>query len=102
MIIGSEFQELKDTKTYLIDTLRLALSISPNSVPCNSSLGVELRRVSYFEDITRIRIDEILKFIDPNGMLEVTECSLHKGVVTIGVKLSDTDEEFRFSLNERK
>ena len=98
MLLTSEGNIAKTDATYLVDALRFALSISPYSVPCDSSIGIEMQKVSDFEDITRYKVRKLLNVIDPQGRLECVECSLVRDTVNIIVRFRNSGDTYRISL----
>ena len=98
MYLGSENTELASYQAYLVDALRFALSISPNSIPCDSSIGIEMQRVTDFEDITRYKVSNLLAILDPGGRLELVSCSLNRDVIDIIVRFRDSGDAYKVSL----
>ena len=99
MYLGSENESLNSEQAYLIDALRYALSISPYSIPCDTSLGLELKRVSDFEDITKYKVRKLLNVIDPTGNLQCTTCELNRDVINIVVRFRSTGDSYKVSLS---
>lgn len=96
MQLGSELIALQDGDTYQADALRLALSISPYSVPCDKSLGLSLTRSSDLPILARSRVSTVLRNLNFTGV----RCESCK-VVNNEIKLiiskqenSDTVTEF--------
>lgn len=98
MYLSSENRQLKSYQSYLIDALRFALSVSPNSIPCDDSIGIELRRVADFEDITRYEVRKILDTIDPRGRLELISCILDRDTIEITVRFNDSGDTYKVSM----
>lgn len=96
MLVSAEMTELKSEVNYLVDALKLALSISPNSIPCDSSLGIEMKRVSDFEDVTRYKVMKLINRIDPNRKLVCDSCNLDADKVYINTRFRDEGSLFRF------
>lgn len=99
MYLGAENTSLNAYQSYLVDALRFALSVSPNSIPCDTSIGIEMPKVSDFEDITKYKVRKLLSVLDPSGSLECTACSLDKDTVNIIVRFRSSGDTYRVSLN---
>ena len=100
MYISSDGSEASTTISYLVDSLRLALSISPYSIPCDQNLGIEMKRVADFSDITTYKVRKLLTYLDPSGRLQCVSCSLKKNVVEIVVRYAQTGDYYKLSLEE--
>lgn len=96
MLVSSEMTELKSEVNYLVDALKLALSISPNSIPCDSSLGIEMKRVSDFEDITRYKVMKLIGRIDSSNKLTCDSCYLSNDKVYVITRFKSEGSLFRF------
>lgn len=96
MLVSAEMTELKSEVNYLVDALKLALSISPNSIPCDSSLGIEMKRVSDFEDVTRYKVMKLMNRVDPNKRLVCDSCYLSGDKVYINTRFKNEGSLFRF------
>lgn len=99
MYLGAENTNLQTYQSYLVDALRFALSISPNSIPCDTSIGIEMPRTSDFEDITKYKVRKLLSILDPSGSLECASCTLEKDTVNIIVRFRSSGDTYRMSLS---
>lgn len=99
MYLGAENTSLETYQSYLVDALRFALSISPNSIPCDDSIGIEMPKVSDFEDITKYKVRKLLSILDPSGSLECVTCTLNKDTVNIIVQFTNSGDTYRMSLS---
>ena len=100
MYLNSEGSEASTNISYLVDSLRLALSISPYSIPCDMNMGIEMKRVVDFYDITTYKVRKLLSYIDPSGNLQCVSCELKKNVVEIVVRYTQTGDYYKLSLEE--
>jgi len=76
MYLGSELTVYESEDNYLVDALKLSLSVSPYSIPCDMTLGIEVKRDSDVADIVRFQVIQLLKYIDPSRNLVCTGCYL--------------------------
>lgn len=95
MKLSSERNNLNSGINYLVDALRFSLSVSPNSIPCNDTIGLEIPATNIKDEIWN-RVSSILKVIDPSGEMKYEGCDISKGKISIKIRFSNTDSVFRF------
>lgn len=95
MRLGSERANLNSQVNYLVDALRFSLSVSPNSIPCDNTIGIEIPTKNIQDEIWN-RVSSILRVIDPSGAMKYEGCEISKGKITIKIRFSNTDSVFRF------
>ena len=100
MVVGADIQNIKDNVTYVIDSLRFALSLSPHSIPCDTSIGISMSKVSDFNEITRHQVTNLIGSLGFSNVLSCTQCSLNHDTITIIVKYSPLDKYYQFSLEQ--
>jgi hypothetical protein len=98
MVVGSELEQISSQDAYLIDALRFALSISPYSIPTDTSVGIQIDRSSIIEDTVLSSVRSILFEIDKENRLFCEQCYLDKNIIRIIVRNKITDELFQYSL----
>lgn len=97
MHVGSELTTYKSEDNYLVDALRLSLSISPYSVPCDTTAGLEVNRDEDIADLVRYQVIQILKRIRASGVLKCTSCYLDKGTIYVEITNTRTEEVTSYS-----
>ena len=95
MKLSSERNNLNSGINYLVDALRFSLSVSPNSIPCNDMIGLEIPQKNIRDEIWN-RVSSILKVIDPLGDMKYEGCDISKGKISIKIRFLNTDSVFRF------
>lgn len=99
MRVGSELNIMSDEDTYQADALRLALSVSPNTFPCDTSLGLSLTRSSDLEILARCRVTDILGNLG-FSKLSCEKCKVDKGALKLIIsKSGDSDTVTEYTLS---
>lgn len=97
MYIGSEGTVYKSEDAYLADVLRLCFTLSPYSIPVDTSVGIEVQRDSDVADLVRYQVMQILRGLSLNNVLNCTSCYLDGDTIYVEIINSKTNNVTTYS-----